>query len=207
MWPPTDVIVAPEARPASSAGEPESTPTTVAPEAAVPGGVVRRGRRHFDTQEGGVAYVDRQGRLPGLDLLGQGKRLIYGDGIALGAGGVLGTDELELEGGRRRSVDSDNLAARVDQRAAGITGLDVGVGFDQPVNCSAEPDDSSEAVIDWSRSVTVPGAADGVPPAPPALPIATTLSPTATVLELPREAVCSPEAPWSFMTATSEVAS
>ena len=57
--------------------------------------------------------------------------LIYGDGIPLSARAVLGTDKLELEAGRRRSVDSDNLAARVNQRAAGITWLDIGVGLDQ----------------------------------------------------------------------------
>lgn len=33
-WPPTDVIVSPEARPAPAAGEPERTPSMVAPGAA-----------------------------------------------------------------------------------------------------------------------------------------------------------------------------
>ena len=52
-------------------------------------------------------------------------------------------------------------------------------------------------MIDWLRPVTV-RAADGVPPAPPRVATSLTLSPPATVLELPIEAVCSPEAPWSY---------
>src|ERR1039457_5744082 len=58
-----------------------------------------------------------------------------------------------------------------------------------PVSCSAVPDDSSEAVIDWSRPVTLPVATDGVPPLPPALPSATTFSLLCTPDEL-RLTVC-----------------
>ena len=75
--------------------------------------------------------MDQRGRLPGLDLFGYGERLVYGDCIALFAGSVLGTDKLELEGGRRRSVHGDDLTARIDQWTAGITGLDVGVRLDK----------------------------------------------------------------------------
>ena len=64
-----------------------------------------------------------------------------------------------------------------------------------PVSCSLTLDSSSDAVIDWLRAVTVPGATDGVPPLPSALPSAVTLSPTCTVEELPRLAVVSPDAP------------
>ena len=73
----------------------------------------------------------------------------------------------------------------------------------RPLSCSDDPEPSSEAVIDWLSAVTVPAATDGVPPAPPALPSPTTLSPTFTVEELPVVAVVSPDAPDSCSTATS----
>ena len=63
-----------------------------------------------------------------------------------------------------------------------------------PVSCSLTPESSSDAVIDWLRAVTVPAATDGVPPLPPALPRATTLSPVCTVEELPRLAMVRPDA-------------
>ena len=63
-----------------------------------------------------------------------------------------------------------------------------------PLSCSLLPDPSSDAVIDWFRAVTVPAATDGVPPLPPALPSATTLSPVCTVEESPRLAVVRPDA-------------
>src|SRR5580693_9625505 len=72
----------------------------------------------------------------------------------------------------------------------------------RPLSCSEVPEPSSDAVIDWLRAVTWPGATDGVPPAPPALPSPTTLLPTLTVLELPMVAVFRPEAPLSWSTAT-----
>jgi len=52
------------------------------------------------------------------------------------------------------------------------------------LSCSVVPVSSLLAVIDWVTAVTEPAAAVGVPPVPPALPAATTLSPTvaATVL-------------------------
>ncbi len=73
----------------------------------------------------------------------------------------------------------------------------------RPVSCSEEPEDSSDAVIDWLSAVIVPGATDGVPPTPPALPSAVTLSPTPTVPESPVVAVVSPDAPESCSTAMS----
>ena len=42
-----------------------------------------------------------------------------------------------------------------------------------PVNCSGLLPSSSLAVMDWLSVVTVPGATLGVPPVPPALPMAT----------------------------------
>src|SRR4030088_3549567 len=72
-----------------------------------------------------------------------------------------------------------------------------------PDSCSAVPDAASVAVIDWLRPVTVPVATDGVPSWPPALPMATTLLPTATLDELPRFAVGRPDAPCSWITAMS----
>ena len=47
----------------------------------------------------------------------------------------------------------------------------------------------------------------GVPPVPPALPMATTWSPVATFDESAALMVVRPEAPSSWMTATSSVAS
>ena len=67
-----------------------------------------------------------------------------------------------------------------------------------PVSCSDEPEPSSVAVIAWLSAVTAPGATAGVPPVPPALPSATTLSPTLTVEESPVDAVVSPDAPESW---------
>jgi len=66
---------------------------------------------------------------------------------------------------------------------------------------------SLPTVIDWFRAWTTPLTADGVPPTPPALPMATTSSPTATAEELPVWTVASPEAPFSWITATSSVGS
>lgn len=76
-----------------------------------------------------------------------------------------------------------------------------------PVSCSLTPDPSSEAVMDWFRSVTVPLATDGVPPLPPALPSAVTVSPLCTEEESPRLAVVRPDAFCSWITATSSPAS
>src|SRR5579875_4210222 len=76
-----------------------------------------------------------------------------------------------------------------------------------PVSCSDVPELSSDAVIDWLSAVTVPGATDGVPPTPPALPRATTLSPTLTLDESPVVAVVRPDAPDSRSTAMSWLSS
>ena len=76
-----------------------------------------------------------------------------------------------------------------------------------PESCSDVPSPSSLAVIDWLRAVTVPPAALGVPPVPPALPTPTTSWPTEAVEESARLAVVRPEALWSWSTAMSFVRS
>src|SRR6478752_5596844 len=76
----------------------------------------------------------------------------------------------------------------------------------RPFDCSAFEPLSSVAVIVWSRAVTWPGAALGVPPVPPAFPTAVTESPTDTLAD-EMWAVCSPDASDSFKTATSSVGS
>src|SRR6202020_275296 len=50
-----------------------------------------------------------------------------------------------------------------------------------PDSCSLAPSRSSPAVMDWLRAVMEPPALLGVPPVPPALPMATTDSPTAAL--------------------------
>ena len=77
----------------------------------------------------------------------------------------------------------------------------------RPLSCSDVPSPSSLAVIDWFNAVTVPPAALGVPPVPPAFPMPTTSSPTETFDEFPRVAVCRPEALCSCRTAMSLVRS
>jgi len=76
-----------------------------------------------------------------------------------------------------------------------------------PVNCSLVPPSSSLAVIGWFSAMIEPPAAVGVPPVPPALPIATTPSPTVAVEESPIFATFNPDAPCSCSTAMSCVAS
>src|SRR6266545_2626271 len=79
-----------------------------------------------------------------------------------------------------------------------------------PMTCpelSTSGPPESPATTDWSTAVTDPVAYDGVPPAPPALPTAATLSPTWTAEELPSVTVASPDAPASCSTATSCVRS
>jgi len=58
---------------------------------------------------------------------------------------------------------------------------------------SSEAPVGSDAVIDWSRAVTVP-VARVIFPSPPALPRAVTFAPTETVAD-PIETVFRPEAP------------
>src|SRR5579859_7596359 len=72
-----------------------------------------------------------------------------------------------------------------------------------PLSCWVSPPLSSLAVIVSLSPVTLPGATAGVPPRPPALPSATTGSPTCTVDESPTCAVCSPDALLSWMIAMS----
>src|SRR5207248_3011837 len=70
------------------------------------------------------------GALAGLDLLGDGLRLVDRDGVGL-LGGLAGLG-LELGAAGGRGVHADHLAEGVDQRAARVTRLDVRVGLDQP---------------------------------------------------------------------------
>ena len=77
----------------------------------------------------------------------------------------------------------------------------------RPLSCSDVPSPWSLAVMDWLRAVTVPPAALGVPPVPPAFPMPTTSWPTEALDELPRFAVVRPDALWSCSTATSPVRS
>jgi len=69
------------------------------------------------------------------------------------------------------------------------------------------PEPESLAVIVRLRLVIVPEVTVGVPPWPPALPSATTRSPSLTALEFPTWMVFSPDAPTSFSSATSWVSS
>ena len=71
---------------------------------------------------------------------------------------------------------------------------------------SVLPLPSLPAVIDCPSAVTTPAAVVGVP-VPPALPMATTASPTSTVDESPSGATARPEALASCSTATSSVGS
>ena len=75
-----------------------------------------------------------------------------------------------------------------------------------PLSCSPPPL-ASPAVTVWSNASTTPSTALGVPPAPRALPIPTTASPTTSVEESPMLTALSPEAPLSLRTATSSVRS
>src|SRR4051794_19022684 len=68
--------------------------------------------------------------------------------------------------------------------------------------CAFEPS-LSEAVISCSSAVTRPETTVGVPPRPPALPRATTDSPTESESEEPTRAAVKPETFWTWIRATS----
>ncbi len=76
-----------------------------------------------------------------------------------------------------------------------------------PVRFSEEP--PSLAVMDWSRSATVPDTTAGMPPLPYALPMATTASPMVRPSELPSGATLrlSPEMSLILTRATSSAGS
>jgi len=76
-----------------------------------------------------------------------------------------------------------------------------------PVSVSTLEPFSSLAVRVCPVAVTLPFAALGVPPVPPALPTAVTASPALTSDESPIFAVCRPDAFCSWITATSSVGS
>jgi len=103
-------------------------------------------------------------------------------------------------------VSCDDLIGAVGERAAGVTGLDVGVALDE----TAQLLGVGPLVAGGDRLVEggdEPVAVLGVPPVPPALPMPTMASPTLTDDELPRLTVVSPEAFFNWRTATSPVTS
>ncbi len=73
-----------------------------------------------------------------------------------------------------------------------------------PVRVSVRPLPSL-AVMVWSMAVIWPRVTDGVPPAPSALPSATTWSPTLRLEESASVTVGRPEAPSIWTSATSAV--
>ena len=76
----------------------------------------------------------------------------------------------------------------------------------RPLSVSAFAPVPSVAVIVWFNAVTVPAAALGVPPTPPALPTPVTESPRLTAV-VDVLIVFRPVAPSSWMTAMSSVGS
>ena len=100
------------------------------------------------------------------------------------------------------------LPSAVDERSAGVAGLDGRVGLDEAGQLLGRAvrrvlrGDRLVERGDACRSTTL-----GCPPRPPALPTPTTSSPTATLEESPSGATVSPEALTSLMTAMSWLAS
>jgi hypothetical protein len=84
------------------------------------------------------------------------------------------------------------------------TGASVSIS---PDSCSAAPLVRDPAVMERLSPVTRPATALGVPPSPPALPIATTGSPTFRDEESATDTVERPDAPCSCSTAMSPVMS
>jgi hypothetical protein len=72
---------------------------------------------------------------------------------------------------------------------------------------SVSDDCPSLAVMDWSSAVTEPVTSAGVPPAPSALPMATTEAPTLMSEDRPSGVVVRPETFWICRTAMSSVGS
>ena len=102
--------------------------------------------------------------------------------------------------GGDRAVDADDLAGAVDQRAAGVAGVDRRVGLDRvdTVRRSAvEPVVTARPVALTMPSVTVLDRPSGAP-------IATAMSPTCTLSEFAKVAGVSPLAPSSLTTARSD---
>ena len=99
--------------------------------------------------------------------------------------GVDGQGEADVRGvGELGRVDADDLAPRVEQRPAGVAGVDGRVGLDE-VRSRMPP--SSSAMV-RSEAETMPVVTVGLPPRPRALPMATTSSPTRRASEEPSSA-------------------
>ncbi len=139
--------------------------------------------------------------MAGLDLLGDGERLVDGDGEPFGSRGLEGE---ACEAAVSIPITWPAVSTKAPPESPGWTSA---LTWIRPDSCSLGPSRLSLAVIDWLRAVMEPPALLGVPPVPPALPIATTDSPTAALEESPRVAVFRPEAPCSWRTAMSWVES
>ena len=88
--------------------------------------------------------------------------------------------------------DADHLAVGVDQRTAGVAGLDRRVGLDQAGELFRRAVGGVLRGDGLVEAGDLPATAIGAPPSPPALPIAMTESPTLTVEESPSGAGVSP---------------
>ena len=92
--------------------------------------------------------------------------------------------ELAAADGGDGRVDADDLAVEVDQRAAGVAGVDRGVGLDRvDVGAVAGSAARSPAVTGRFLALTMPLVT--VPDRPSGEPMASTGSPTTTLSELP----------------------
>ena len=150
--PPSEVMTSPSARPASWAGPFVTVLATEAPDAVEPVLPVlpelppkkppKPPPRHaatvagaaalgvdLDAEEGRLTDVDRGRARTGLDRLRDGERGVDRDGEALGPRGLAVV--LERGPGRGRGVHPEHVARGVDQRAARVSGLNVGVGLDE----------------------------------------------------------------------------
>src|SRR6185437_14028127 len=129
------VALAAGAAAVAEAAEAAAEAAAVAEAARVTGATARATARAaavaLDAEESGGADVDGGRALAGLDLLGDGLRVVDRDGVGLDGGGLAGLG-LELGAAGGRGVHADHLAVGVDQRAAGVARLDVRVGLDQP---------------------------------------------------------------------------
>jgi hypothetical protein len=76
-----------------------------------------------------------------------------------------------------------------------------------PESCSELSSTSSLAVMVWFRAVTFPVVTLGVPPVPPAFPMAVTACPSVSFEELPTLTVASPDTPGRRSNAMSFVLS
>ena len=151
-------------------------------------------RRERDTEERVVPEGDRRGVLARDHTCGDAEHAPDRDDVPGDPRGA----------GRGRDVHPHRLAGRRQESATRVARDDVGVHLDElgePVRVTGL---SSETVIAWAWSVTVPPAAVSAPPSPPASPTAVTSSPTETPLASVG-AVARPDASSSWSTATSRL--